>query len=63
MIKLKDLKSWVKGYNEVKEAMEELVILQEFMNEGEADESDINKAFKVAQRRIEIGRASCRERV
>lgn len=53
MIKLKDLKSWVKGYNQVKEAMEELMVLQEFMNEGEAEETDIKKAFKVAQQRIE----------
>lgn len=53
MIKLKELKSWVNSYQQVKEAMEELMVLQEFMNEGEADEADLNKAFKVAQRRIE----------
>jgi len=53
MIKLKELKSWVNGYHQVKDAMEELMVLQEFMNEGEADEADLNKAFKVALRRIE----------
>lgn len=53
MIKLQELKSWVKGFQQVKDAMEELVVLQEFLKEGEADEADLNKAFKVALQRIE----------
>jgi len=53
MIKLKELKSWVNGFQLVNDAMEELLVLQEFLNEGEADEADLSKAFKVAQRRIE----------
>lgn len=53
MIKLQELKSWVKGFQQVKDAMEELVVLQEFLKEGEADETDLNKAFKVALQRIE----------
>lgn len=53
MIKLQELKSWVKGFQQVKDAMEELMVLQEFLKEGEADETDLNKAFKVALQRIE----------
>ncbi|WP_132431431.1 peptide chain release factor 2 [Natronoflexus pectinivorans] len=53
MKKLKDLKSWVTLYDKVKLAIEDLQVLQDFFKEGEADESDLAKAFQTAKSYIE----------
>lgn len=53
MIQLKALKSWVESFNSISEAMEELVVLQDFVNEGELEEADLDKQFKIAQQKIE----------
>ncbi len=50
---LKELKSWVAGYNKIKSALDDLLILYDFYKEGEADEKDLELAYNQALRHTE----------
>ena len=45
MKKIKDLKYWIDGYNEVAAAVEELQLAYEFLKEGIVEEADVDKAY------------------
>ncbi len=53
MKKLKELKSWVNGYEKIKNAIEETSVLLEFLKEGEAEEADIDAQYQQAVEMIE----------
>jgi peptide chain release factor 2 len=53
MKRLKDLKAWVNGYNEIKTLIDDLLVLNDFYKEGEAEETDIDAAYKKALSRTE----------
>ncbi|SFD71922.1 peptide chain release factor 2 [Thermophagus xiamenensis] len=53
MKKIKELKSWVSAYEEIKNAIEETSVLLEFLKEGEADESDVMKQYETAVKLVE----------
>ncbi|MDN5290436.1 MAG: peptide chain release factor 2 [Anaerophaga sp.] len=53
MKKLKELKSWVNAYEDVKTAIEETSVLLEFMKEGEAEEADVDLQYKKTVKLIE----------
>jgi len=53
MKKLRELKSWVKDYNEVHTAIEDLKVLFDFYKMGEADESDVMEQYELAKNLIE----------
>jgi peptide chain release factor 2 len=53
MKKLKELKSWVNNYENLKTAMEETTVLQEFLKEGEAEEADVDAQCRKALEMIE----------
>ena len=46
--KIARLKSWVEGYNSVKTAVEDLSVLAEFREAGEASEEEVNTQFSTA---------------
>ena len=48
MKKLKELKSWVNGYETIKTAIADLQVLYDFFKEGEAEEADVQEAYKLA---------------
>jgi peptide chain release factor 2 len=53
---LKDLNShkrWVKQYEEVEAALEEVEVLQEFVKEGEAGEADLDAQYETALQAVE----------
>ncbi|MGQ1890014.1 peptide chain release factor 2 [Thermophagus sp. OGC60D27] len=53
MKKIKDLKSWVNAYQEIKTAIEEVSVLIEFHKEGEADETDVIHQYKKTVKLVE----------
>lgn len=53
MKKIKELKSWVSAYEEIKKAIEETSVLLEFLKEGEADESDVMKQYETTVKLVE----------
>ena len=46
MKKIKELKSWLTGYNEVKSAVEELQLAFDFQKEGITTEEEVDEAYK-----------------
>ncbi len=55
-IKLKELavlKSWVKGYEDVKAAVDDLVVLNDFYKEGEAEEAEVEEQYESTLELIE----------
>ena len=46
--KIARLKSWVEGYNRVKTAVDDLNVLSEFLEAGEATEEEVNAQFNTA---------------
>src|SRR5690625_5589854 len=66
MKEINSLKRWIQMYEKVEESVEELEVLFEFFEEGEVSEEEIESQYVKTVRVIEdveIGRASCRERV
>ncbi|WP_141638861.1 peptide chain release factor 2 [Anaerophaga thermohalophila] len=53
MKNLKELKSWVNAYEDVKTAIEETSVLLEFFKEGEAEEADVDLQYKKTVKLIE----------
>lgn len=53
MKKLKEIKAWVNGCNEAKTAIDDLAVLFDFYKDGEAEEADVQNAFKLAKNLIE----------
>jgi peptide chain release factor 2 len=53
MKKLKGLKSWVNKYEEIKNAIEEISVLLEFLKEGEAEEADVDVQYQKTIQLIE----------
>ena len=53
MKKLKELKSWVNAYEAIKTATADLQVLYDFFKEGEAEEADVQEAYKQALRQTE----------
>lgn len=51
--KLKNKKQWVSDYNKAKSNIEDLKVLLEFHEMGEAQESEINEQFKISLEHIE----------
>jgi peptide chain release factor 2 len=47
------LKKWVVAFEELNTSFEDLEVLQEFVSEGEAEESDIDKQYKIAFKKLE----------
>jgi len=45
MKKVRGLKSWVEGYNEVKESVDDLAVLFDFAKEGEADPEEVDEQY------------------
>ncbi|NDW18146.1 peptide chain release factor 2 [Dysgonomonas sp. 216] len=53
MKKIRELKSWINGYNEVKSACEELQLAFDFQKEGITSEDEVDEAYKVAVVKVE----------
>ncbi len=53
MVRIKSLKSWVDDYASVEEAIEEVVILNEFYELGEGKEEDVTTAYERALIKVE----------
>ena len=53
MKKLKELTSWVNAYEAIKTATADLQVLYDFFKEGEAEEADVQEAYKQALRQTE----------
>lgn len=53
MKKLKELKSWVNAYEAIKTATADLQVLYDFFKEGEAEEADVQEAYKQTLRQTE----------
>nr|WP_321450200.1 peptide chain release factor 2 [uncultured Carboxylicivirga sp.] len=53
MKKLRELKSWVNDYNEVKTAIDDLQVLFEFQKAGEAEASDVDEQYNASLNLIE----------
>ncbi len=53
MVKIRNLKSWVDDYDAVEEAIDDLTVLNEFFELGEADENDVTKSFDKAIEKVE----------
>ncbi|WP_148660821.1 peptide chain release factor 2 [Marinilabilia salmonicolor] len=53
MKKIKELKSWVTGYDKIKNAIEETSVLLEFLKEGEAEEADVDAQFQKTVKMLE----------
>ncbi|MCF6170002.1 MAG: peptide chain release factor 2 [Bacteroidales bacterium] len=50
---IQELKRWTHDFANAEEAFNDLEVLQEFMELGEADEDELNKQFGLAKKRIE----------
>ena len=50
---IKSLKRWVEGYEEVKLGLEDLLILIDFLKEGEAEEADVQEQFEITLKLVE----------
>ncbi len=53
MKKIKELKSWVDGYNKIKTHIEDLTVLFEFFKSGDIEGEDITSQFNIAKNEIE----------
>lgn len=53
MRQLRTLKSWVESFEACDTAVEDAVVLLEFAKAGEADESDVDEAYKAAVQAVE----------
>ncbi len=53
MQEINELKSWVDDFNQVKQQIEELEVLQEFFNEGDVDEKDVELQYNKAENLLE----------
>jgi len=53
MKSLRELKSWVKDYEEVKTAVDDLQILYDFQKSGDAEESDVEEQYQLSIELIE----------
>lgn len=53
MKKIKGLKSWVNNYEKIKTAVEETMVLLDFLKEGEAEEADVDAQYQKAVEMIE----------
>ena len=53
MKSLRELKSWVKDYDEVKTAVDDLQILYDFQKSGDAEESDVEEQYQLTIELIE----------
>lgn len=51
--KIKALKSWTEGYAEVKNALEDLQVLMEFVSQGEATEEEVDSQYENALELVE----------
>jgi peptide chain release factor 2 len=47
------MKSWTSAYDEVKSAVEDLTVLYDYFNEGEAEEAEVNQQYETALSLIE----------
>jgi len=48
MQEINDIKTWVNDYNNIKQQVEELEVLQEFLDDGDAQEEDVEKQYHKA---------------
>lgn len=53
MKKLKELKAWVTGYDEIKSTLDDLSVLYDFFKEGEAAKEDLEQAYNRVVKLIE----------
>jgi peptide chain release factor 2 len=53
MKKVRELKGWISGYNEVKSAVEELQLAFDFLKEGIASEEELDSAYAHAKEALE----------
>ncbi len=53
MRKISSLKLWTNGFDEINTAFEDLLVLQEFLEAGEADESEVDSLYSKALSLIE----------
>ena len=53
MKSLRELKSWVKDYEEVKTAVDDLQILYDFQKSGDAEEGDVEEQYQLTNELIE----------
>lgn len=64
MRKLRELKSWVQGYDQAEAAIEDVQVLCDFQKTGDASESDVDEQFKVAKEileELELKNMLCKE--
>lgn len=54
MKKLRELKAWVIDYNEIKNQIEDINVLFDFMKEGEASQKDIDELFADTLKKTEV---------
>ena len=53
MRKLKEIKSWIKEYQNVKNHIDDLLVLFDFFKEGEAEESDVDIQYEKSREAVE----------
>ena len=53
MRKLRELKSWVRDYEEVHSAVEDVKVLYDFFKSGDAEESDVMEQYELAMELLE----------
>lgn len=53
MKKVREIKSWISAYDEVKEAMDDLAVLFDFAKEGEALPNEVDEQFAVTENLLE----------
>lgn len=53
MKKIKDIKRWIEGYEEVESAVEELSLAMDFIKEGLVEEAEVDKLYEDAVAKIE----------
>ncbi|MEA3496741.1 MAG: peptide chain release factor 2 [Bacteroidota bacterium] len=51
--KIKAIKKWVKSYDNLATSLDELDVLKEFQEEGEADQDEVNNQYKVTLKELE----------
>lgn len=50
---INSIKSWTSGFDEVNQAVEDLNVIYEFYDEGEAEEDEVNVSYAEALRKVE----------
>jgi len=53
MKKIRELKSWVTGFNEINVAVEDLIVADEFLKEGAMSETEVEQSYRQAVSLIE----------